>query len=163
MSGPNVWGPHGWKFIHYVTLAYPMNPTAQQKQYYKNFFYYLGHVLPCSLCSNHYLQNLINLPLTDDILSDREKMINWAIDIHNKVNADTNKKIYSYTEARELIGSSDKCMEGFSNISQEKMGHLDHLYKVNTVKEEKIEPTNIFYLIGIICILITIAIIYKRK
>ena len=31
MSGPDVWGPHGWKFIHYVTLGYPDKPTKEDK------------------------------------------------------------------------------------------------------------------------------------
>ena len=26
---PNYWGPHGWKFIHYVALGYPENPDLQ--------------------------------------------------------------------------------------------------------------------------------------
>jgi hypothetical protein len=38
MSGPDVWGPHGWKFIHYITLGYPTNPTQEDKTKYANFF-----------------------------------------------------------------------------------------------------------------------------
>ena len=34
--GPDSWGPHGWKFIHYVALNYPNNPNLQIKQNYKN-------------------------------------------------------------------------------------------------------------------------------
>ena len=36
MSGPNVWGPYGWKFIHYVTLGYPNNPSNEDKLKYLN-------------------------------------------------------------------------------------------------------------------------------
>ena len=35
---PDVWGPHGWKFIHYITLGYPEYPTQMQKDKYKAFF-----------------------------------------------------------------------------------------------------------------------------
>ena len=35
---PKVWGPHGWKFIHYVTLGYPEKPNNAQKERYKAFF-----------------------------------------------------------------------------------------------------------------------------
>jgi len=34
---PNIWGPHGWKFMHYVSLGYPVNPTESEKQNYKNY------------------------------------------------------------------------------------------------------------------------------
>ena len=27
MITPEIWGPHGWKFMHYVTLGYPLYPT----------------------------------------------------------------------------------------------------------------------------------------
>ena len=32
---PQEWGPHGWKFIHYVSLGYPENPTEEDKHKYK--------------------------------------------------------------------------------------------------------------------------------
>ena len=35
---PEVWGPHGWYFLHSITLAYPDNPTDDDKTYHKNFF-----------------------------------------------------------------------------------------------------------------------------
>ena len=47
---PNLWGPHGWKFIHYVTFGYPINPTNQDKENYKMFFLSLQNILPCSKC-----------------------------------------------------------------------------------------------------------------
>ena len=26
---PKIWGPHGWKFLHYVSLGYPEKPSAR--------------------------------------------------------------------------------------------------------------------------------------
>ena len=49
MSGPDVWGPHGWKFIHYITLGYPNNPTPLDKSQYYNFFESLNPLIECSL------------------------------------------------------------------------------------------------------------------
>ena len=37
---PNIWGPFGWKFMHYVSFGYPDKPTTQDKQNYKNFYYH---------------------------------------------------------------------------------------------------------------------------
>ena len=92
---PDIWGPHGWKFIHYITMAYPQNPTPTQKEKYKVFLLLLKDVLPCSLCAKHYEENLNILPLTDHVLSSRNNLVRWGIDIHNKVNESNNKPIYS--------------------------------------------------------------------
>ena len=35
---PSIWGPHGWKFMHYVSLGYPSNPTEEDKKNYKTFY-----------------------------------------------------------------------------------------------------------------------------
>ena len=51
---PQIWGPHGWKFIHYVSLGYPENPTINDKNFYKNFYYSLQDVLPCEKCRINY-------------------------------------------------------------------------------------------------------------
>jgi hypothetical protein len=100
---PDVWGPHGWKFIHYITMAYPENPTLTQKEKYKVFLLLLKDVLPCSLCAKHYEENLKVLPLSDEILDDKEKLIKWLIDVHNRVNVSTGKPEMEYTEARKSI------------------------------------------------------------
>lgn len=78
MSGPNVWGPHGWKFIHYVTLGYPNNPSNIDKQNYSNFFETLKNVIPCSICGSHFKEHMKAFPLTDNILSNRKKFIEWG-------------------------------------------------------------------------------------
>jgi hypothetical protein len=101
--GPDVWGPHGWKFIHFVALGYPKNPTNEDKENYKLFFKALPNVLPCSICKVHFNQNAINNPLTDEILEDRIKLLNWTIDLHNEVNKINNKKNINYNEGLNLL------------------------------------------------------------
>ena len=60
---PKIWGPHGWKFMHFVSLGYPDNPTDQDKQNYKNFYYSLQHILPCEKCAQNYKHNLAKYPI----------------------------------------------------------------------------------------------------
>ena len=108
MSGPDVWGPHGWKFIHYITLGYPNNPTENDKLNYKTFYTSLQHILPCAKCANNYSHNLIKYPI-DNHLGSRDTLIRWVIDIHNQVNNETNKKEYNYEEALDLY------MKDYSN------------------------------------------------
>ena len=157
MSGPDVWGPHGWKFIHYIMLAYPEKPTAIQKQHYLEFFTLLKYVIPCHVCAKHYEENLKNLPINDIVLSSRENMVKWSIDIHNLVNESKNKPILDYEEAYKMINTDTKCpiniVEDFDNIQ--------NLPKSETSINEK--DHTVFYLIGIVFVLIGIAIIYKKK
>jgi hypothetical protein len=46
---PEIWGPHGWKFMHYVALAYPAKPTEEDKKNYKIFFESIQNILPCGM------------------------------------------------------------------------------------------------------------------
>lgn len=103
---PEIWGPHGWKFLHYLSFGYPENPTTEEKNNYKTFFISLQHVLPCSICSKHYSNNLVDYSL-DEALENRTSLIHWVIDIHNHVNEMKHKKIYSYEEAIELYTSTN--------------------------------------------------------
>lgn len=106
--GPNIWGPYGWKFLHFVTFGYPENPSNEDKLNYKNFFHSLGNVIPCPSCAEHYKQHIELLPLTDKILSNKTLFINWFIDIHNMANKSLNKKTYSHEEGIKLILSNFK-------------------------------------------------------
>jgi hypothetical protein len=106
--GPEFWGPPAWKFLHIVALAYPDNPTQQDKENYKQFYTLIKDVLPCKLCGEHYGQNLLNHPLNDKVLSSKENLLHWTIDIHNEVNKLNNKTVYDYKEATQLIYEKPK-------------------------------------------------------
>ena len=98
---PNIWGPHGWKFMHYVSLGYPVNPTESEKQNYKIFYTSLQHILPCDKCAQNYSHNLQKYPI-DNHLESRDTLIKWAIDIHNQVNNELNKTELTYENALSL-------------------------------------------------------------
>ena len=91
----NIWGSHLWFSLHTITFSYPLNPSNKDKEYYKNFFHSMQHVIPCSICKKNYKRHLIEHPI-DDHLNSRKKIVYWLIDIHNMVNAEIGKKIYSY-------------------------------------------------------------------
>lgn len=97
---PNVWGPHAWTFLHFITLSYPKNPTEIDKYNIKTFFKSLEHVLPCDICRLHYKENIEELyPLNNEVLSSKENLVKWLIDVHNSVNKRTGKEIMSYNDA----------------------------------------------------------------
>lgn len=107
--GPESWGPHAWKFIHIVALAYPVKPTLEDKQNYKRFYTTIGDIIPCAHCREHYKENLVKNSITDDILMNRKKLLNWTIDIHNEVNKLSGKNTYDYDTAVELITRNYEC------------------------------------------------------
>ncbi len=164
MPGPEIWGPHGWKFIHYITLGYPSNPTTKDKQQYFDFFMNLANVIPCSVCENHFKEHLNITPLDDDALSSRENLMAWGITMHNHVNARNNKKIYSVRDAlRAIIENDDKCIikknEELKNVSINKFE--------NNLTENCINNNNNFTLYLSISIIINVLLLfyllYKNK
>ena len=80
---PTLWGKSGWIFLHSISLEYPEKPTEEDKNNYKIFYNSIQYVLPCSKCRNNYTKSIQKRKLTDDILTSRDKLINWLIDIRN--------------------------------------------------------------------------------
>ena len=146
-EGPDAWGPHAWKFLHYVSLGYSENPTNEEKQKYKLFFMLLKDVLPCSTCRKHYSDNLDILPLTDDNLSSRDNLVKWVIDLHNIVNKMKNKPIISYDQAIELI----------TNNFEE---NNDYNIHDNNIQDNNITQEGYNDIIKLVIILIGIVFIY---
>ena len=46
----NKWGNHGWEFLHTTTFNYPIIPTNDDKENYRNLFTSLNYTLPCIYC-----------------------------------------------------------------------------------------------------------------
>lgn len=105
---PILWGPHMWKSLHYITLSYPNNPSNETKNMFKDFFTnIIWQFLPCEKCRYNYIQHLKELPLTDEILSSRNKFIYWLVDIHNIINFETGKRKISYEEFNNIYFNND--------------------------------------------------------
>ena len=105
---PEIWGPHAWMFLHSITLEYPENPTSEDKQNILNFINSLGNVLPCEKCKNNFKKHLDKIPLNEKVLSSKQGLVKWLIDIHNCVNNIKQCKELSYEEAlEELLNMHD--------------------------------------------------------
>jgi len=83
-----IWGPPAWEFLHSITFGYPINPTPEQKEAYKDFFIRVGDILPCKYCRESYKKFISkgNTKLTDKVLENRESLTNWFYLIHEQVN-----------------------------------------------------------------------------
>ena len=97
MNNNNIWGPPAWTFLHTVTFNYPENPTEDDKKNFYDFFMNLQYVLPCEKCKAHYKQNLKKYDLKNN-LGSRQDLVKWLIDLHNDINKDNGKPVWSYSE-----------------------------------------------------------------
>ncbi len=95
---PDIWGPYGWKFLHYITLTYPKKPTQKDKENYKFFFQILGEILPCDKCKINYKKHISESPLSEKILNSKYNLVVWLVNMHNKVNYLNDKKQYKLDE-----------------------------------------------------------------
>ena len=158
---PDIWGPHGWKFMHYVALAYPVKPTADQKIQYKTFFESIQNILPCGLCSHNYKKHLKELPIDDSVLESNITLLKWTIDMHNKVNVENGKREYNSEEVVNLLINNF----GATNFGDKKGEESKENFE-DTDKKPKEKSNSIFFnfafWIFIFVVLVTIAIIYKK-
>lgn len=99
---PIVWGPSAWKFMHYITLSYPDNPSGDDKINIRNFFTSIQHLLPCEKCRHHFSNYIKQYPLDDNVMRSRHNLSNWLLVIHNNVNKSLNKPIMTYNEMIKL-------------------------------------------------------------
>ena len=153
---PNIWGKHGWKFIHFVAQGYPNEPSQEQKLHYKNFLNSIQYILPCSLCRDHYSQNLINNPIDDTVLRNKKSFINWTVKLHNIVNMQTGKEVIPHDKAINLI-VDDSCKLEKQTIKKE----TTEIIKENITKENKENDIDInFIFILILVVLISIYFYY---
>lgn len=93
---PEIWGPHTWFFIETVVMSYPKNPSQKEKLNIKNFFDILEFILPCTKCRINYGKHKKENPLNSQVLSSRENLFKWVVDLHNK-SYTTKKKSYEDT------------------------------------------------------------------
>jgi hypothetical protein len=149
--GPDCFGPSLWQGLHYITLGYPDNPDNDKKQKYKAFFTLLKYTLPCSICANHYAENLEKMPITDTVLETKENLVKWLIDFHNIVNKMKGKPEIDYKIARKMIDTDIHCEP---DVVIEKFEA-----KTNEICDIKL----VYGLIGILVTLILIAVVYKKN
>ena len=137
---PTIWGPKAWFFLETITMAYPISPSEEEIKNTKLFFYTLQFVIPCEKCRNNYNKHLEIYPLSDEVLSSRDNLFKWIINMHNSV--DINKK-KSYEDTYKYY------------INKYSGSKYSFDYKIsNKVK-------NIFILLTIIFSIITIHNLYK--
>lgn len=104
---PHVWGPHGWKFMHAVALAYPEKPSMEEKKAAAQFFSSLEYLLPCESCKQNYRKELQAFPLTP-ALESKQKLNEWLTELHNSVNKRLNKTVMTPEQVLQYVFEDTK-------------------------------------------------------
>lgn len=97
-----IWGPSLWHSLHCISFNYPVKPTKEDKEHYKNFVMSLRYVLPCKYCRDNFKHNLKEVPLNNKALSSRKEFSKWMFDFHQVVNKCLGKKNnFNFNQIRE--------------------------------------------------------------
>ena len=97
-----IWGPAVWHVLHTISFNYPVNPTQEEKEHYRDFILSLQYVLPCKYCRANLKNNLKSMPLTMEHMKSRDTFSRYIYQLHEKVNTMLKKKSgLSYCDVRE--------------------------------------------------------------
>ena len=96
------WGPAFWHILHMMSFNYPVNPSKDNKKYYKSFILNLKNVLPCKYCRINLTNNLKKKPLLMCHMKNRATFSRYIYELHELVNKMLGKKSnLSYCDVRE--------------------------------------------------------------
>ena len=106
---PKIWGSHAWIFLHSIAYSYPENPSKEEKKAIIDFLNSLKYILPCKTCSELYKKDLkiMSNSLKNASLN-RNNLIKWINEMHNKVNKNLNKKQWTDEEFEKHYNSAEK-------------------------------------------------------
>jgi hypothetical protein len=127
---PHVWGPHGWKFMHAVALAYPENPSAEEKKAAFQFFTSLEYMLPCESCKQNFRKEIAAMPLIP-ALESKQTLNEWLTTLHNSVNKRLNKTIMSAEQVLEYV---------FSDANSKMVPHAEDAPSASTTSITSTDP-----------------------
>jgi hypothetical protein len=99
------WGPRLWYLLHKITYNYEEKPTKEDKSFYLKYFSTIVRIIPCPYCSEHLFSAIQNDRLYLN-LENRQLLIDWFKNLHNKINVSNGKRIYTGFELDMLYGNS---------------------------------------------------------
>jgi hypothetical protein len=98
----SVWGPALWHSLHTISFNYPVNPTTEDKNNYKDFIISLKNILPCKHCRMNLNKNFKQLPLTMSDMKNRDTFSKYIYNLHELINKMLHKKSkLTYCDVRE--------------------------------------------------------------
>lgn len=134
---PKFWGKYFWKTMHIITVSYPLHPSKNDMNAFKNLIESMKYLLPCDECSSNLKKKLQFFCLTDDILQNKANLILWLHTLHNMVNAHTGKNIVSFENAMINLCSDKEANDQIydeQNSNHEQHSDHEHNYEYKNIK-----------------------------
>ena len=134
---PLHWGPKAWFFLDSIAMAYPVQPTNEEKNSAKNLILSLSDLLPCETCRINYkayLTDIVQGNYLDDVVKNRDTLFNFFMNVHNDV--------------RTKNGSPTRSIEEIFSYYQEeyskkhKYESVKNIKDIKNIKDLKIETCN---------------------
>jgi len=117
----SIWGPGMWHFLHSMSFNYPVNPSTEDKDNYRNFVLSLKNILPCGKCRKNLRENFKKKPLTMNKMKSRESFSIYIYELHEMINGMLGKKSgLTYEEIRERYEHFRSRCNNRKNINKEK-------------------------------------------
>ena len=136
-----VWGPSMWHFLHTMSFNYPVSPSTEDKQHYRDFMMSLQHILPCKFCRKNLATNYKAFPLKASDLASRDHFSRYVYRLHELVNKMLNKKSgLSYCDVRERYEHfRSRCTDDKPKIFdlKEEIKEVKALTENKTLKKDK--------------------------
>lgn len=99
------WGPHTWYLMHYLSFTWDKSLV----KLYIKFFHLLKETIPCHVCYTNFKNKLSNPNYSiESNCKNKERMIKWIIDLHNKVNISNKSKTYSVNQIKNMYLNNGK-------------------------------------------------------
>jgi len=110
LPGPGMdyrdWGPKAWGFMHACTFAYPAKANSEQRKQMHDFLISAGHVLPCKVCSVHFLEfakkTIGARGASAPMFAGNQALARWLVAAHNDVNKTAGKPLWSFEDVQKL-------------------------------------------------------------
>lgn len=97
-----VWGPSLWHSLHTISFNYPVEPTKEDKQHYRDFIHSLCYVIPCKYCRMNLRNNFKSLPLKMSDMKSRDTFSRYIYNLHELVNKMLKKRSgLTYNDVRK--------------------------------------------------------------
>jgi hypothetical protein len=134
----SIWGPPTWHMLHTISFNYPIEPTKDDKEKYRNFILSLQNVLPCRYCRENLKTNFKQMPLTMSVMKNRDSFSRYIYNLHELVNKMLKKKSgLTYCDVRERYEHfRSRCTQDIPKLFKFK-GVKNKTVKNKTVKNKE--------------------------
>ena len=123
----SIWGPMGWMTLHSISLLYPENPSAEDKQILRTFMHDFAESITCPHCERHFKLMFENYKIKyRDWADSRFNLFMFIARAHNSVNRRLEKPLKnSVKECLDAIGSASQ----YTSLTEFRKKYIDYVIR----------------------------------